>query len=409
LFVRHFSYRGGVVLSILVSSKLKSIRIFVLDHLVNPTPSSNECVNEHAMKPFILRGILNTNNTARLWSSAIAAPQPQQPTSGVLDVTRDPSVYINILWAQYSPALSDNVLAELQARAWEERSLPERKWWPKWIFENRSLQKLIGRRVILAESTTPPVFGANFVWVGIPCMTVKPHVNDIASTNREKFFSLHMVSLVTFNHPDAIHKFVWCTINCDGDTIPLDIDFLRVLLSTEIAELKTYVKRTGDRTILGDTMSSSSASGRDLFVNAAKLMTIRFDGIEPLAPTFVPVAIPPEDVPVPACFAPLAIPPVENRAKIMKTVHASIAKKRKAAGKIPNPFLADADNVVEQQRMRDFLAYFIHHGQFEPAVKDALAQSPHDGDVSKIMKDPAFVQYLQVMGNLFITENAPEE
>lgn len=362
------------------------------------------------MKPFILRGILNTEDSAKLWSSADATPPPQQQSSGKLDITRDPSFYIDILRCQYSPALSRSALAVLHSRAWEERALadPQQKWWPKWIFENSALQKLIGKRVALAEDTSPPVFGANFVWVGIPCMTDRPHVSDITSTDRTKFFSSHMVSLVSFHHPDALHKFIWCTINRDGDAIPLDHDFLRVLLAAEIAELKTYVKRTGDHKIFAENMFASGSSDRDKYVNAAKMMTIRFDGVTPLAATFVPAVIPPLDAPVSSCFAPIPIPPVPDRVKIMKVVNASIAKKRKTVDHIPNPFLTNDDDPSEQERMRKFLAYFLHYGQFDPAVKSALAQSPHDGEASKITKDPAFVQYLQVMGNLFITDKPAE-
>lgn len=358
------------------------------------------------MKPFILRGILNKNETNQLWSQSVARSSSEKKSTGVLDVTRDPSIYIDILRKRYSPSLSKSELEGLYARAWKDRSSGTCRWWANWIFETPALQAFIGRPVTLAEETSPTVFGATFIWVGIPCPSTKPSVEDISSTERTRFFSKHMVSLLSFHHPDATQKYIWCTINCDGDTIPLDSDFLRVLLETEIAELKTYVKRTGNRRVIEDSMAATSKStGRDAFLNAAKMMTIRFDGVDPLSSTFVPVPIPDPKAPVPASFAPMAIPSVPNRAKVMDVTHKSIAKKRKASGSIPNPYLADAENEEEKERMRQFLCYFLHYGIYEPAVKEALGKSPHDGAIKQIAKDPAFVQYMQVVGNLFITQD----
>lgn len=377
------------------------------------------------MKPFLLRGVLTTEDVTKLWGpvsdsshppcteESAHEPQQRERVSSGLDTAADPSVYIDILRRQYSIRLSQSELSPYYARAWNEhtevdpRVSPSRRLWPEWLFKSKDLQRLIGTRVAICEHTTPPVFGATYVWVGIPCMTIKPDVADILHGNRDRFFSRHMLTLVTFSHPDAAHKYIWCTINCDGDTIPVDNDFLRVLLADEIAEIKTYVRRTGDRSILNSNMASGSesASHRDLHINAAKMMSIRFEGVPTLSTTFVPAELPAVHEPVLNVFAPISIAPVPDRLKISNIVHKSVAKKLQEDGHMPNPFLVDSTDAKQREKMRKFLCYFIHHGQFEPSVKDALAQSPHNGSFDEIKKDPAFVDYMRVMGNLFISQS----
>ncbi len=51
--------------------------------------------------------------------------------------------------------------------------------------------------------------------------------------------------------------------------------------------------------------------------------------------------------------------------------------------------------------MRAVLQYFVHYGQYIPAVRAQLQSVPHDGDFAKTRSDPAFVAFIRMHGDLF--------
>jgi hypothetical protein len=358
---------------------------------------------EFRMTPhFISAGALTKQQHALFWPSpndTTRTPgRPAHAGQGSLDSQSgrhvvDPTWYVGELRNLYSVP-DDPVLT---ARASSEDG---QAWWPEWVFSAPTLRPFIGRAVECTED--PDLFQARFVWVGVPFPGSAPCASDVGAPSRP--FTPCMVSLVTHAAPSEKPLYIWCTVNRDGDVVQLSREVLCALLAPQIAELKSYVQRTGDRKAIMAVHGGNGIPTED-YVQAAKLMCMDIQGIPKFAsPGLLPFQDPETAVaPVPAdgsFLTPVQTTVLPTRMSLLTTARESIALKRNAGQAIPHPFLPE--NATPEQRavFTRFLQYMFALGQFDPEVKEVLQVVPHGGDVAATHADVAFREFVRVCGNL---------
>lgn len=354
------------------------------------------------MPHFISAGALTKTQHALFWPSPHVGTSSGSPTappgSATLDSLSgthvvDPGWYVNELCSLYSVP-SNPVIT---ARASGQEGL---HWWPEWVRSEQTLHRRIGSAVECTED--PTLFHARFVWVGVPFPGQVPREEDVGAETRP--FTPCMVSLVTHDHPSDKRAYIWVVVNQDGDVSRLTNEVLERLLAPQIAELKSYVLRTGDRSVL---MAVPGGNGipTDDYREAAKLMVMNVEGIPryttPGLLPFQGATSAPTPIPTDGSFmTPVQTSVLPNRLRLLQTARNSIAAKRSTGEVIPHPFLPD--NATEEQRdvFKRFLQYVIQYGQYDPTWKDVLQVVPHDDDVASIHADVAFREFVRVQGNL---------
>ncbi len=339
---------------------------------------------EYGMAHFITRDALTKQQHERYWPKFCAVPCLDS-RSGKFVV--DPARFVTKIRDIYSVPV-DPVLAE---RARGPDSLC---WWPQWILDSPVLSAFLGRAVECTDD--PEVFGARFVWVGVPFSGSIPTKQHVGHTQTP--LTPCMVSLVTHVDPTNKRAYIWCVVNCDGDVVKLSNDVLEVLLASEIATLKSLSQR---RVLMAGVAAASSKEG---YVNAAKLICLRVKDVPgfetgSLLPFQDDAASSNADHPNANFMTPVKTTALPNRGQFLASADLSIARRVDSGGEVINPFLADPTPVKRAEFAR-FLQYLIHYGQYAPELKAILQNVPFDDDFSQISKDPAFIQYVRVHGDL---------
>lgn len=337
------------------------------------------------MTHFITPGALTQQQREQYWPAFCPEPSLDE-RADVLVLT--PSYFISKLRTLYSVP-SD---AALTARA---RGPDGTTWWPQWVLDAAPLRKFIGSKVECTEDAE--LFGARFVWVGVPFSGVFPSASSVASPTAP--LTPCMVSLVTHNDPLDARAYVWCIVNCDGDVVRLARDVLEVLLAAEIASAKSLVHR---KITSRSTMAATSRD--DSYVEAAKLICLRVSNVPgfdsaSLLPFQDPNADTTPDATDASFMTPVKTRALANRGRVLKVVGASVSKKVDAGGEVVNPFLEDPTPESRATFTR-VLQYIVHYGQYDPKLKEILQTTPNDDDYKKILADPAFAQFMRVLGDM---------
>lgn len=343
------------------------------------------------MAALLSRATINPSTRAKYWPAHNAAAHDRDARSDL--VVADPVFFVATLCKNFSVPCDDALLALARAPP------PDKKWWPRWVLDAPQLRKHIGARVELTESTL--LFGARFVWVGVPFPFSSPTAADVVGSPSGRFFAPCMVSLVTHDRPRNKQAYIWCTINRDGDAVELSEDLLCSLLATEIAHLKTQARRAG-----AVNMDGSADGNRDGFIEAAQLMAMNVSGLPGIdASTLTMYQVPSDQSESDAShLTPVPIRTLKNREAVLKVVTASIVKKRATGAPIVNPLLPADATPAHRDKLLAILQYFVHYGQFDPATKAILRNPPHNDDTAAIYADPNFAEFVRLHADLFRRE-----
>lgn len=265
-------------------------------------------------------------------------------------------------------------------------------WFQQSVHDDPRLRKHIGTLEIRLTEY-PAVFGAKFVWVGVPY----PRAEIVPDVPVKRC----MVSVATKGHPDNKSLYVWCIVTISGDTIVLSRDQLRALLDTEIKAIKRYIARTGDRTILMAATNATMEEAEDAYIRAGQNMVPRFgDKTEAQLNFATPASMwTPEDTDAAAHekLYPIGMADADERRNWVNIVMTNWEKAVRAGLSPPTPFTPS----LSKEDTVSILAYFIHVAQYLKPVKDQLHSLPHGGDTDAIVKDPNFKAMVRLVVNTF--------
>lgn len=339
------------------------------------------------MAHFITRDALTKQQHEQYWPT-FSTPHSHHSQTGKIVV--EPARFVTKLRELYSvpddPGLSERA-----------RGPDSTRWWPRWILDSPVLNSFLGRPVECTDD--PDLFGAKYVWVGVPFSGSIPSRSHVGHAQTP--FTQCMVSLVTHDEdPSDKRAYIWVTVNRDGDVVRLSDDVLEALLATEISELKSLAHR---HLLMAATAAVVAKEG---YVKAAQLIALHAENVPGFeAGTLLPFqdefsggkGTPPD-----ANFmTPVKTAALPNRARVLASVDLSIERKVESGVEVLNPYLGPGTPTPEaRETFKRVLQYVIHYGQYSPAFKELLKDAPNDDDYDKILKDPAFVQYLRVYGDL---------